>query len=71
MITSRLGKRARTTIPRPVRAALGLQPGDELRYRIEAGRVIVTRLERPRPEDPFGTFVEWAGEADRKGYAEL
>ena len=44
MITSRLTAKAQTTIPQPVRAALGLQPGDEIGYRIEDGEVILTKM---------------------------
>ena len=41
MITSTLTKRSQTTIPRQVRNALHLQPGQSLVYEIEADRVIV------------------------------
>lgn len=70
MITSRLTSKAQTTIPQPVRAALRLKDGDEIAYVIEGDRVILTRLNR-EVEDPFGTFSEWDGEADRKAYAGL
>lgn len=38
---------------------------------IEVGRVIVTRSDPTRSTAPFATFVEWYGEADRKGYADF
>jgi antitoxin PrlF len=67
MIQSRITSKAQTTIPAPVRKALGLKEGDLVTYRIEEGQVIMTRAEPA--EDPFATFVEWDSPADREGYA--
>lgn len=41
MIVSKLTSKAQTTIPQPVRAALGLEPGDEVVYEIVDERVPV------------------------------
>jgi antitoxin PrlF len=71
MLTSKLTAKAQTTIPRPVRLALRLQAGDELVYRIEGERVLMTKAARPETDDPFRTFSEWNSEADRKSYARL
>ena len=71
MITSRLIARWRTTIPLAVRRALGLAPGDEIAYRIEGDRVVLTKAQRGVADDPFPVFGEWASEADRRAYAEL
>jgi len=71
MITSKLTAKAQTTIPQPVRAALGVREGDELAYVIENGRVILTKARTESAEDPFGAFREWDSEADRKAYAKL
>ena len=71
MVTSRLSTKSQTTIPQPVRAALGLQPGDEIAYRIEDGQVILTKTRTGTSDDPFKTFVEWDSEADRQAYANL
>jgi antitoxin PrlF len=71
MITSKLTSKAQTTIPQPVRAALHLREGDELVYRIEGERVILTKAPTLKPEDPFATFTEWDSEADRKAYGGL
>lgn len=70
MIRSRLTTKSQTTIPRPVRAALGLAPGDEVTYEIDGHRVILRKAEPPG-DDPFTTFTEWDSEADREGYADL
>ena len=71
MITSKLTTKAQTTIPQPVRAALHLEPGDEIAYVIEDGWVILTKASRGDAEDPFATFHEWNSEADRKAYGRL
>jgi antitoxin PrlF len=71
MITSKLTAKAQTTIPQPVRAALGVREGDELAYVIENGRVILTKARTESAEDPFGAFREWDSDADRKAYAKL
>jgi antitoxin PrlF len=72
MITSKLTSKAQTTIPQPVRTALGLHVGDEIVYVIDDGRVVLTRLEgRPVADDPFATFHEWSSAADAEAYGKL
>lgn len=72
MITSKLTTKAQTTIPQPVRAALHLQPGDELVYQIDEQRVILTKAGRGgKTDDPFRTFSEWSSDADTSGYGKL
>jgi antitoxin PrlF len=72
VITSKLTSKAQTTIPRPVRAAVHLQEGDEIACSIEVGRVVMTKAALPdRADDPFRTFSEWASEADRLAYGKL
>jgi antitoxin PrlF len=72
MITGKLTSKAQTTIPQPVRVALGLVEGDELVYEIEDGRAVLTKAQsRTGTDDPFRTFGEWSSEADRKAYADL
>jgi len=72
MITSRLTTKAQTTIPQPVRTALGLTAGDEVLYEIDGARVVLTKVRNPvsgsRVDDPFAMFDEWNSEADRRGY---
>ena len=72
MITSKLTSKAQTTIPQPVRAALGLREGDEIAYEIVEQHVVITRASsRSQDDDPFGVFHEWHSEADRRAYADL
>ncbi len=74
MIVSRITSKSQTTIPRAVRAALGINPGDELAYEIKDGTVTLKRV-AAEAKDPFlaniSTFTEWESEADRIGYANL
>ena len=71
MISSRLTSKAQTTIPQPVRTALGVREGDEIEYRIEGRRVILSKAREVSSDDPFRMFEEWNSEADRKAYAGL
>jgi antitoxin PrlF len=68
MITSKLTTKAQTTIPQPVRIALRLRDGDEIAYAIEKDRVILTKAQSAPGDDPFATFSEWDGAADRRAY---
>ncbi len=77
MITSKLTSKAQTTIPQPVRAALGVAEGDELAYTIEDGRVVLTKapprlVRKGDPlDDPFATFWEWDSKEDAEDFADL
>lgn len=72
LIISKLTSKAQTTIPQPIRSALGLQPGDELLYEITDGQVILTKARTgATADDPFRSFEEWHSEADARAYAEL
>nr|WP_295835881.1 type II toxin-antitoxin system PrlF family antitoxin [uncultured Azospirillum sp.] len=71
MITSKLSRKARTTVPQPIRAALGLHEGDEIAYRIEDGCVILTRATPTSADDPFRCFTEWNSEPDQQAYDDL
>ena len=71
MVTSKLTCKGKTTIPKRVRTALGLREGDRIAYRIEQGRVILTRAVPEQADDSFHVFHEWNSEADRRAYAGL
>lgn len=72
VITSKLSTKAQTTIPQPIRAALNLREGDELLYRIDGARVILTKARKSTDaDDPFRTFGEWNSDADKKAYGNL
>ena len=73
MILGRITAKAQTTIPRAVRLALGLAPGDDVVWEIEGDRVVMTRARAST--DPFvnnfDSFTEWASEADCKAFDNL
>jgi len=64
---SRLGVRSQTVIPRKVREALGLRPGDEIVFEIGDGSAVL-RKAMYDSENPVATFGEWSSPADAKGY---
>jgi AbrB family looped-hinge helix DNA binding protein len=67
-----LGVKAQTVVPKAVREALDIGPGDQIGYTIHDGRVLLTAVKKPLPqEDPFACFDEWASDADTEGYASL
>ena len=67
MILGRITAKAQTTVPRAVRLALGVAPGDDLVWEINGDRVVVSRA-RVDAEDmltpDFSLFTEWADELD-------
>jgi AbrB family looped-hinge helix DNA binding protein len=70
-VFSKVTTKSQTVIPREVRERLGLKPGDRIRYRIEADRVVIDRDRSQPADDPFVAFTEWAGDDDERAYAEL
>jgi AbrB family looped-hinge helix DNA binding protein len=74
MIEGRITAKSQTTIPRAVRAALGIGPGDSVTYEIRGKEVVMKRAPEPAKDlfvANFSTFTEWDSEADRIGYANL
>jgi antitoxin PrlF len=63
MIVSRITAKAQTTIPRAVRRALGVKPGDEIAYEIEGDHVLIRRADDPF-DAPFASFTEWSDDLD-------
>ena len=66
---AKLGAKAQLVLPKEVRGALGLKPGDSVAFLIgEDVRVVRTPA---AGDDRFVIFSEWASDADYKGYADL
>lgn len=74
MFTSKLSSKGQVTIPKEVRVALDLRPGDQVGYEIEDGAV---RLRRVEPLDLAyhaalsETLEEWSSPEDEEAFGDL
>jgi AbrB family looped-hinge helix DNA binding protein len=72
--TSTITSKGQTTLPREVREALSLKPGDQVVYEIEAGAVMIRKL---APLDAAymralqTTLSEWNSPEDAEAYDDL
>lgn len=67
---SRVSVKSQTVIPREVREALSIAPGDTVRYRLTEKGVLIEKAPAEL-DDPFAAFSEWAGANDDDAYAGL
>ena len=73
-VFGKLTSKAQTTLPKEVREALGVKPGDMLVYRIAKGKVTLARaepLDRAYLKAVESTLSEWASPADAAAYDKL
>ena len=69
---SRISVKSQTVLPKQVREALGVNPGDTLRYRMTKQGVVIDKAVRAiDADDPFAAFAEWSGAADDEAYGDL
>lgn len=68
---SRVSTKSQTVLPRVVREALAVRPGDSLRYRFTDAGILIDRAPDADADDPFATFTEWAGKHDDEVYGDL
>jgi antitoxin PrlF len=74
LLTSRLTRKAQTTVPKKVRDALKVGPGDLLGYEIRENRVTLTKVEgldRPYLRALQETLSEWNSDDDAAAYDDL
>ena len=72
---AKITAKGQTTVPKEVRTALGLSPGDLILWEVEPDGT--ARVRRVGPVDieylraVEGTLSEWASEADEEAYGDL
>jgi antitoxin PrlF len=67
---SRVSVKAQTVLPKQVREALAIRPGDTVRYRFTEQGVVIDKAQ-PEADDPFAAFTEWSGRKDDDAYNDL
>jgi AbrB family looped-hinge helix DNA binding protein len=73
-LSAKVTSKGQTTIPKEVRKALGLKPGDLILWEVAEGRALVRRVE---PTDLAylkaleETLTEWASPEDEEAYRGL
>jgi len=73
-VFAKITSKSQTTVPKEVRDALGVKPGDMLVYRIAKGRVTVARadpLDRAYLKSVESTLSEWTSAEDAAAYDNL
>ena len=72
---AKITAKGQTTIPRDVRAALHVMPGDLIAWEVDADGTATVRRVLPMDIEYLraveGTLSEWAGPADDEAYREL
>ena len=73
-VFGKITSKAQTTLPKEVREALGVKPGDMLVYRIAKGKVTLARAEpmdRAYLKSVESTLSEWSSAEDAAAYDKL
>ncbi len=73
-VFGRLTSKSQTTVPKKVREALDLEPGDALVYEIEDGRVVLRKapvLDVEYLKALQGTLTEWLSPEDSAAFDDL
>lgn len=58
MLRSKITSKSQTTVPRGVRQALGVGPGDELGYIIEGDRAVLVKVTDEDQDEALGAFLD-------------
>jgi antitoxin PrlF len=73
-VFSKVTAKSQTTVPKEVREALGVKPGDMIVYRIAKGKVTLARaepLDRAYLKAVESTLSEWSCAEDAAAYDDL
>lgn len=72
---AKITAKGQTTIPQDIRAALHVEPGDQIAWELREDGTAIVRRAQPLDLEYLraleGTLSEWAGDADEKAYREL
>jgi AbrB family looped-hinge helix DNA binding protein len=75
LVVAKITSKGQTTIPKEVRAALHISPGDLIAWDIGADGTATVRRVHPMDIEYLraleGTLSEWGGQADEEAYREL
>jgi len=74
MHTSRLSSKGQVTIPKEIREAIGLEPGNMIAYEVQNGSVILSRVEAfdaTFHEALSKTLEEWDSPEDDEAFRDL
>ncbi len=74
MHTSRLSSKGQVTIPKDIREAIGLEPGNMIAYEVQDGSVILRRVEAfdaAFHEALSKTLEEWDSPEDEEAFRDL
>jgi antitoxin PrlF len=72
---AKITSKGQTTVPREIREALGVGPGDFISWEVAEDGAVRVRAARPLDLEYLraleGTLSEWAGAADEEAYRDL
>ncbi len=74
MHTSKLSSKGQVTIPKEIREAIGLEPGNMIAYEVQNGSVILRRVEAfdaAFHEALSKTLEEWDSPEDEEAFRDL
>lgn len=63
-LEAKVGARGQAVIPKPIRDQMGIQPGDQVSFTIEEGRIVVEKV------DPDELLEEFLGAYEKRALPE-
>ncbi len=75
VITSKLTTKSQATIPKKIRAVLGISPGDSVAFEVGENKKVIIRKATPidfeYAQALEGTLSEWLSKNDEEAYFDL